>query len=1377
MTITNKKTNKGKRRKLILVLVLALAITAIIPLGVMGSSDVSIAVKFMVDEKVYDEVKVPVDENESTHYFDKSLYPDDPEGEEGYIFEGWSDGTNIYNRDSQEQFKITIPDVSLDAVFTEDESAEKNKEEKQEKDESEKSEKTTDEAIEDTDENDGAENKSDNNEETANDDKAENNQKTQSLGNAAPVEDTSVEVSFYLDANDETPYYTEKVERDTLVENWPDNPQEKEGVKFLYWYDAEAAEANGTKTPYFSKTMITEDTKLVAEFNNGHIVTFYDTDGTVLSEVAVDDNSPVNVTTKKVALDAGEAVDYWYSENEETPYNFDTAVTQDIKLYPHVTKNSVVYFVTKGTYEKPQVVKKNGYAVKPSKDPVRAGYTFKGWSKSPLEYDEFNFANEKITEETTYIYANWESVETTYTINFWNEKPNIAGDPWTFESVPGNYELVHSVTQKAKTDTYIQLSEQDASKLYNAAGQRVVNLLNYSTFQNADYKGVNGDGSTVINVSYKRTPFTFNINPRASVANQDKTADMVINGQTVTYAAVELKLGQDISKLWPSRVNRNDGKNLGLINFGGYAGIVNPNLETPLSVSYINHFMNGNYGTYKKPTKTTGNVNPQWYAVISFEQRWYYLEDLDQENSTGVEHNNGKSVKKYSLNQRSAMNQQTTNIQSQLNSYGQNALKNWSGKEIEGFVTVIEKNSNIPANRKIEKATPADIGNGGFTQEEYDQNGGGKNLFVFRYFMERQEYDLKLVVNGGTMGDDAKTGYKEDVKGDLTKTYKYQQQLNNIGQPTKEDYVFDGWYTDPTFVESSRVTIGSAKVNGVQNIKNMPSSNLTLYARFVGADAQIGYKDGDKTISTKDTNIGKYADPAIGNVNVDGISYGSLAIDQEVPGRGIFKGWFYQPAEDMDEVEFYKSSFSVAQTKYVVSAKWAPVPYKISYFDDETKQSLNNGDYDLTIRSNKNTLAKNQTTLPKISKEDGYTYTWKTENGNLFRSNTEVKGDTNVYLAKTANKYNVNFNLNGGAGTTPAAQSIQFGNKAVQPTEIPERTGYIFDGWYTTAVVPAKDIDGTIWNFDENTVGSADMTLYAGWKAYEYTVKFDVNIEDVAAIDDMKVESPNTTIQSMPINPEKAGYEFKGWNTLEDGSGNTFDENTIISENITVYGQWEEKAAPIEPEDEEEKLITPSGVTPDLDPQVDPEEETALGGPGTSNPPSSNTDGTGGGTAGGGTAADSGSVLSDQAASRAISEGLVPSTSIGDTEVPLYSNGLFGSWALLNLILAIAGGLLALAAVIRSLVTRRNKDEEEKTDEDKKKERKTRLSWLIASLVFAIGGIVLFLVTQDITKTMVLVDMWTVVNGLLAALTLISLVFVSKKNKQKNTDDNAAVTH
>ena len=84
----------------------------------------------------------------------------------------------------------------------------------------------------------------------------------------------------------------------------------------------------------------------------------------------------------------------------------------------------------------------------------------------------------------------------------------------------------------------------------------------------------------------------------------------------------------------------------------------------------------------------------------------------------------------------------------------------------------------------------------------------------------------------------------------------------------------------------------------------------------------------------------------------------------------------------------------------------------------------------------------------------------------------------------------VQFNVNGGSGTVPE-QTVPNGGHAQMPNPAPTRTGYTLDGWYT------KPIDGTKWDFETDEV-TGNLTLYAHWKANQYTVTFDQNAADAA---------------------------------------------------------------------------------------------------------------------------------------------------------------------------------------------------------------------------------------------------------------------------------------
>ena len=76
-----------------------------------------------------------------------------------------------------------------------------------------------------------------------------------------------------------------------------------------------------------------------------------------------------------------------------------------------------------------------------------------------------------------------------------------------------------------------------------------------------------------------------------------------------------------------------------------------------------------------------------------------------------------------------------------------------------------------------------------------------------------------------------------------------------------------------------------------------------------------------------------------------------------------------------------------------------------------------------------------------------------------------------LIVPKETVTFTVTFNANG-HGTAPAAQTINSGEKAAEPTD-PTETGWIFDGWYREAACT------NAFNFSTPITGN--ITLYARW--------------------------------------------------------------------------------------------------------------------------------------------------------------------------------------------------------------------------------------------------------------------------------------------------------
>ncbi len=113
-----------------------------------------------------------------------------------------------------------------------------------------------------------------------------------------------------------------------------------------------------------------------------------------------------------------------------------------------------------------------------------------------------------------------------------------------------------------------------------------------------------------------------------------------------------------------------------------------------------------------------------------------------------------------------------------------------------------------------------------------------------------------------------------------------------------------------------------------------------------------------------------------------------------------------------------------------------------------------------------------------------------------------------------------------------------------------------------------------------------------------------------------------------------------------------------------------------------------------------------------------------------------------------------------------------GNWALINLIAAMVSVLLGVIALIA-----KHKDEEENDEEDSEEDENTskrHRTWKIVSAIDAIVAVVAFILTEDITQKMVMVDKWTILMVVLAVVSVVSVYFARKWHEEdEETSEDA----
>ena len=144
--------------------------------------------------------------------------------------------------------------------------------------------------------------------------------------------------------------------------------------------------------------------------------------------------------------------------------------------------------------------------------------------------------------------------------------------------------------------------------------------------------------------------------------------------------------------------------------------------------------------------------------------------------------------------------------------------------------------------------------------------------------------------------------------------------------------------------------------------------------------------------------------------------------------------------------------------------------------------------------------------------------------------------------------YTVSYNANGGSGA-PSAQTKWKDQALTLSSTVPSRTGHTFKGWATSA-------SGSVaYSAGGSYTANANVTLYAVWQAYTYTVSYNANGGSGAPA--AQTKTYGVTLKLSTTIPTRTNYSFLGWATSASGSvkyaaGANYTENA----NITLYAVW-----------------------------------------------------------------------------------------------------------------------------------------------------------------------------------------------------------------------------
>jgi uncharacterized repeat protein (TIGR02543 family) len=349
-----------------------------------------------------------------------------------------------------------------------------------------------------------------------------------------------------------------------------------------------------------------------------------------------------------------------------------------------------------------------------------------------------------------------------------------------------------------------------------------------------------------------------------------------------------------------------------------------------------------------------------------------------------------------------------------------------------------------------------------------------------------------------------------------------QPVTGNFPSLTREHYTPQGWNTAS---DGSGVDVEKGDTYQFYD-------DITLYAQWLGDPYNLTFNANfiGNAVILPDRQV-RYGSP-VGNLP---------AIHRE---GYILTKWNTLPNGGGTDYTPETAYFATANTE--LFAIWSPGTY-ILFFDPqkgEVAPTSKAVSYDAVVEE-----------LPEPVRT-GYDfsgwYTMPNGGGTLYDASLKytVAHNTSLYAQWTAKKYTLTFDANGGV-SSEESRPVDY-NSTLAALPFPSREGYTFDGWNT-----AKDASGTTYVNGQTYNELQDVTLYALWTAKDYTVTFGNNGGGL-----ITPPYPITVTYDQPIGTlpaaERAGYDFKGWNTQADGSGASYHDADIYktADNATLYAQW-----------------------------------------------------------------------------------------------------------------------------------------------------------------------------------------------------------------------------
>lgn len=391
--------------------------------------------------------------------------------------------------------------------------------------------------------------------------------------------------------------------------------------------------------------------------------------------------------------------------------------------------------------------------------------------------------------------------------------------------------------------------------------------------------------------------------------------------------------------------------------------------------------------------------------------------------------------------------------------------------------------------------------------------GSHGNIVLYSNYKINQ-YTITFESNGGTSVEPI--------------TQNYATAVSEPSAPAKNGYIFDGWYSDEA-LENKYV------------FNTIPAEDITIYARWELARYEIKYHLAGGT--NDEENPSEYT-----------ILSENITFKQPKRDGYEFRGWFADSGLSIEITGIATGSFGDKEA----FAKWEVIVYKATYIVPEG--TINTNIVEFTVETDITMLAnatlKGHSFDGWFSDEDYINPVTRIAGGRI--------GDMTIYGKFTALTYNVwmdgneeaeyevSFNLNGASGSVDS-QTINETTTLVYPA-IPERSGFLFAGWYDNAECAGK-------LFDFTAQVKKDIVLYAKWiecdvaQSIAVGSKKEITLQgqNEVRITFVPIVSGNVTIRSIGgIDTYGKLYNDQGVLISQDDDGAGDDLNFLMVYNVTA---------------------------------------------------------------------------------------------------------------------------------------------------------------------------------------------------------------------------------